>query len=355
MEDFPQSDNLHFLIVKFFALFTSDTQVVINLFCITTFVLPVLTGVFVMRRLNISYPVALACSLLYSFLPYHFIRLGGHHFLTCYYIVPLSILLAIRVYEGGLFDVAAPNVADGPQPRLSLRARWAAALVVCVLQASAGVYYAFFAMYFQTVAALSACLQRRRWQPLLVAGALVAATMLGLVANLTPNFLYWHRAGANPLSAARQPSETEFYGFKLTALLFPIPGHRAEPLAAFRQRYEESSINSNENKWSAQGVVANLGFLALLGMLLYRKPLPKLLESLSVLNLWGILFATTGGLGMIFSMIVMPQLRSQNRVSVFLAFYSLLCVAFFLSLIWRRYGSSRAGQRLMSALGWWRW
>jgi phosphoglycerol transferase len=347
MEDFPQVDTLNFLIIRFFAFFTQDTQLVINLFCLATFVLPVLTGTFVMRRLGIASPVAIACSLLYSFLPYHFIRLGGHHFLTCYYVVPLSILLAVRVYQGRFLADRSADASADANSRGSMWAHWAGALGICLLQSSAGVYYAFFAMYFQAIAAVSASIQRRRLQPLLVAATLIAVTTAGVAANLAPTFMYWHRHGRNLEIANRAPIETEILGYKLAATLLPMPGHRIKDLDVYRNQYERQSINSNENMWSAQGVVANVGFLTLLGLFLFRKPVHQLLDGFSILNLYGILFATTGGLGMIFSFVICPMFRGQNRICVFLAFFSLAASGILLTLAWRRFGTTRARRCLM--------
>ena len=65
--------------------------------------------------------------------------------------------------------------------------------------------------------------------------------------------------------------------------------------AELRANYDKITLNRNENTWSSQGVLANLGLVVLLGLLLHRKPVPRLLEGLSVLNIFGILLATTGG------------------------------------------------------------
>ena len=102
MEDFPQADSLNYLIVKFFALFSHHPALVVNLFCLSTYVLTTLSALTVLRYFGVAYPPALACSLLYSFLPYHFARLNGHHFLACYQVVPLSVMLALWLYLGRL-------------------------------------------------------------------------------------------------------------------------------------------------------------------------------------------------------------------------------------------------------------
>jgi phosphoglycerol transferase len=96
--------------------------------------------------------------------------------------------------------------------------------------------------------------------------------------------------------------------------------------------------------------VANLGFLVLLGLLIYRRPSSRLLEGLSILNIFGVLFATTSGLGMVFSLVVMPQIRSQNRISVYLSFYCLACVALLLNVAWQRMATTRRGMHLANGL-----
>ncbi len=349
MEDFPQCDALNYLVVKFFALFSHNPAVVINLFSFSSYVLVTLSALLTLRCFKIAYPVALVCSLLYSFLPYHFGRLNGHHFLAFYQVVPLSVLLVMWIYLGRL-PWRAKHQDDHDEAGGSLPWRWTAAVVIALLQSSAGVYYAFFAMYFLVVAGVAAALQRRKWQPLLATVLLVTLTFSGVMGNLAPSFFYWKAHGRNTTVGTRVPAETEYYGFKLSAMLLPIPGHRAAPLADLRDGYEKQTPIRSESTWSSQGIVANIGFLVLLGLLLYRRPTSRLLEGLSVLNVFGILFATVGGLGMIFSLLITPQIRSQNRISVYLSFFSIICVAVLLQALWNRFATTTsANGHLMDA------
>jgi phosphoglycerol transferase len=387
LQDYPLADTLNFLILKVFGLLSHDAQVALHALTLWTYVGTTLSALLVLRHFRIAYPPALACALLYSMLPYHFARVDcGHQLLACYYIVPLSILLALWLYfdqlpwpfrrdnrlsenRRGLAHFAVPWEQNVPVPlsadgfrtgsnsadaaegvdgeaasaARSSTMRWCLALVVCLLQGSAGIYYAFFAEYFLMVGGLAASLQRRKWQPLLAAGVLMTATLVAVLANLAPSFIYWREHGTNPLVAARPLTDSEVYAFKLTSMLLPIPSHRIPPLDDLRRSYDEETITPTENTWSAQGLVANAGFLVLLSLLIYRKPVSRLLEGLSILNIFGILLGTTGGLGMVFSLIVIPQIRSQNRISVFLSFYSLACVALLLHMFWQRMATTRRG------------
>ncbi len=361
MEDFPQADSLNYLIVKFFGLFSHHPGLVINLFSLSTYVLTTWSALAVMRHFRIAYPPALAAALLYSLLPYHFARLNGHHFLACYQVVPLSVMLALWLYLGRLPWPSRKAADDGGSTGNkydnedqaaagSPLLRWSVAIVVCLMQGSAGVYYAFFAEYFLLVGGLAASLQQKKLQPLLAGGVLFMVTLGAFVGNMAPSLVYWKEHGTNPIVAGRVARNSELSGFKMTAMMLPIPGHRAAPLAKLRDRYERETAVLTESTWSAQGFAANIGFVALLGLLLYRKPVSRLLEGLSILNIFGILYGTVGGFGMLFALLVSPQIRAQNRISVFLSFFSVCCVAILLQAIWSRVAITRRGQYLVTGL-----
>lgn len=348
--DFPTADGLNFLFFKCFALFTRDAQVALNLFTVATYIATSLAALCVLRALGIIYPAALAASVLYSLLPYHFARLHwGHHFLACYYVVPFSILLALWLYLGRL-GVHAESAMRHAELKPAIWRRWCLALVIAVAQGAAGVYYAFFAMYFVAVGGLASAFQRRSLRPALASGLLVLVTGATVLANLAPSLLYWQEHGGNPEVTDRPLQHSEVFAFKLCSMLYPMLGHRIELFSWLRDYYNQETFARTENTWSAQGIVANVGFLVLLGILLYRRPLPRVLEGLSILNVFGILLATVGGLGVLFSLLVMPQIRSQNRISVFLSFYSLACVALLLQAAWLRLSTTRRRRFLAGGL-----
>src|SRR5205823_2616769 len=148
--------------------------------------------------------------------------------------------------------------------------------------------------------------------------------------------------------AARNYTEAEIYGLKIAQLLLPINGHRIERWAELKARYHLNPL-TNENQNSALGVMGSIGFLFLVGRLLYRKTetIPQAAESgigllnhLSVLNASAVLLATIGGLSSLFALLISPQIRGYNRISVYIAFFSFFAVVLLLERFLQQYAQS---------------
>jgi hypothetical protein len=98
--DLPIPDNFHFGLIKLISYFAPDSAVTLNIFAFLTFPLITITTLFVFRYFNLSRISSIVGSLLYAYLPYHFLRLGGHTLLSAYYTVPLAILVILWVFSG---------------------------------------------------------------------------------------------------------------------------------------------------------------------------------------------------------------------------------------------------------------
>src|SRR5687768_9700514 len=142
--DFPglSGDPLHVLLIKAIGLFSSDAAVVVNVFFLLTFPLVGLVAYLVFRRLTLSVPVAIVCSLLYTLMPYHFARGELHLLLSPYWVVPLGAYLVLAVL--------------GDRPLLSGRRVLVGTMAMCALiaLASGAYYYAAFTMVLVASAAL---------------------------------------------------------------------------------------------------------------------------------------------------------------------------------------------------------
>ena len=144
MHDFPMPDTLHFLCLKLLS-FSCGYFTACNLYFLLTFPLTTFTTLLVLRHLRVSYPTGLVVSLLFTFLPYHMLRATGHLFLGAYYLVPLAVMIVFWVFDDApLLKQESPGRAAWR--RLTPRA-WASGLI-CLLLASAGIYYAAFACFF---------------------------------------------------------------------------------------------------------------------------------------------------------------------------------------------------------------
>jgi len=357
---FPMDDNLHFLLMKFFSIFTSDYALIFNFYFLLTFPLTTISALYVFQHFKISYLIALLGSLLYTFLPYHFFRNQHHIILAGYYIVPLMVMVVLWVFSGKL----APSQGDDRRRglRLDLRRKpLIASIVICLLAASGGLgYYAFFACFFLLVAGVAGAIYAKNFRHLKIALILTAVVFAGFLINIAPNMIYMSGQGENQ-TVKRGSGEAEAYGLKITQLLLPIDGHRIASLARLKQRYNSSTPLINENSNASLGVIGSIGFFALLGWLLFWKPaagqLPAddeprtLLTNLSILNITGLLLATIGGFASLFALLISPQMRSYNRISVYLAFFALFAVVLLLENVRRRANTGKGPIIFQASLG----
>jgi len=347
LRDVPMSDNnLLFLLIKLIGLFTNDYGLALNLFYLLTFPLATVCALAALRQFGLSWGTSVLAGVLYSLLPYHFVR-GQHHlFLAAYFLVPLAVMVILWMATGRL------SLIDNATGRLRLNWRepkLIASVVICLMIAAGGTYYAYFTCFFLLVAGCVVALQRRSARHLLLPAALIGVIFSGLMLNLLPSILHLRQNGETPI-VRRHAIDAETYSLRLSQLLLPVSGHRlflfAKLKAAFNQR-----LFINENDDATLGVIGVIGFLTLFGWLLIRKPeigrlatdgTGGLLSHLSILNLAAVLLATFGSIGALVALILTTKIRAYNRISVFIAFFSLLTVAWLLDQFAKKYAQSSA-------------
>ncbi len=331
MYDYPLVEAINFLLIKFLAFFSSDYAVVTNLFILLGYFLSAITSLFVFRHFRISFGPAMLGSLLFAFFPYHFMRNAGHLFLANYFMIPLATMVILWVFSQK--DLLLGY--DESKGKVSVNFRspkfWAATLI-CLLVSSIGIYYAFFTCFFLVIAGLSSLALRRGYN-LLNALIFIGVITSGVLANVAPNLAYQATHGHNIVQ--RSDSEAEIYGLKITHLLLPAYYHRSPQLAQFTSHYNATAPIMSENTANL-GIIGGIGFLFLLGWILFYRRLvvSETIEHLSILNLSAVLLATIGGFASLLTYLTHFQIRGYNRISIFIAFFSLLAIAFLLEK-WR--------------------
>lgn len=323
--DFPTPEGCNYLILKFISLFTSNSVLITNLFYLLTFPLITLSSFFVMNRLGLRTPFALTASILFAFLPYHFIRGTNHLFLSAYYTTPLAIWLCILIYKDQLWDQAD----HPPLTRRKKTLLFISYLLACILIGSTGVYYAYFGCFFLGVAGLITTIRTHKKHPIFHAFALISLITLTVIGNILPTLINHHQQGPNPKASHRSIGETEHYGLKISQLLLPVDQDRIKPLAKIKKKYNHYNA-WNENTTATLGLVASLGFLILIAQLFNPKKERETSLGLSHLNLSALLIATIGGFSSIISLLLLKEIRCYNRISIYIAFFSI--TALFLAL-----------------------
>jgi phosphoglycerol transferase len=328
--------------LRLLAFNTSHYPSVLNNFFLLTFPLVFLSAFWVLRHFGVRWWTGVCVSLLYAFAPLHFTR-GEHHlFLSAYWPVPLAVLVTLWLSGDGF--------RPGREGRSAWRSRklWLSVLI-CLVLAATGFYYAFFACFFFLVASASAAVRQRSWRGLWPGLGLIAVISAGVVSNLLPTLLHFEEHGTVPV-VQRVASDADAYGLRIAQLLLPVRGHRLQALEDVRAEYNRRPL-INENDDVSLGLAGALGFVGLLWWFFFRKPAAEglsergtvgLLHHLSIFNLAGLLLGTMGGFGSLVAFFGLPQVRAYNRVSVFLSFFAFFALALWLDNLTRRYAAKRA-------------
>ncbi len=218
--------------------------------------------------------------------------------------------------------------------------RWWGAVALaaaCIWCGTTGVYYAFFTCIVLAIATIVQSARLRSIRPLYRASAFVAAIVLCVALQLLPTQLHNRSEGPNPSVGKRSLIESEIYGLKLSQLLLPVHAHRFAPAAEKRAEYDAQALAVNENGTATLGALGSAGFM--MGLLMVfvpavRNRFPAAQQLCAVLLISRFIFATSGGLGSLFALFVSPQIRALNRISPFIALFSLIVAAGTLQLAW---------------------
>ncbi|MEY4426205.1 MAG: hypothetical protein RL535_503, partial [Pseudomonadota bacterium] len=330
--DFPTSDTGSYLILKLLSLLIQTSSSLHNLYFLIGFSLNAAAAFLVARTLGVSRPFSVVAGLLYTFVFFHFGRIG-HLFFTWYFVAPLFFYIGFRL-------VSKQFVFTNSQFKLSSKLVHVFALFFL---ASFGIYYSLFGCLVIAVCIVLTTLLYRSWQIFREGAITLGLVILGVLLNVSPSLIYLQTQGENREGVHRLASEAELYSLKIIQLLLPRADHRLESFFKLADSYNSTFPSVNENVSASLGMVGSLGFLFLLAFIVlspFLKTLhnnthrasesegyfsmPFKFQILATLCLCLLLFGTVGGFSSIFSLLVSSAIRSWNRISIFIAFISIL-------------------------------
>lgn len=311
--DYPASDVGNFFILKLLGLMTGNYAVTLNLYYLLSFPTTALVSFYVLRQFSVSVLLSWAGALIFTFLPFHFLRLP-HLLYTWYFVVPLFALFSLRVFSSHpfFFDQAVT---------------WRSKLKdICILLllSSFGVYYAFFGILMLLFSGALASIRFKSKKNLASACIAVFIVSAGVGANLAPNLVNRIEYGANPEVAHRIPFESELYGLKISQLLIWRPEHRLLNLVHPHRGYNPKTAFLSAGNLDALGMVASVGLLILCALCLIQRNKDPRLYLLSSLLVFLLLFATIDGFSALFALWVTPMIRAWGRISIVLGFISIV-------------------------------
>lgn len=297
----------------------------VNLTFISAFFLIGWIAYLVLRQLRLREWVSAGGALTYAFLPFIFFRNIEHLVLSCYYFVPLLVLLCLWIYE----DERFLKLDKG----FFRYKRNIAAIVMCLCIANSGIaYWQFFGCFFLCATALINVVKTKQFryirQSLLCVGGILIFMALACLPEL---IAILGGAGSGTPGRLRSMPDAEYYCLKLIQLIMPLRGHGISYLQDRIDAYNTTAPLVTENVSAYLGIVGVIGLFALLLMLFKKKSdrdtaAYKRLSALSELNLCAILFGTLGGFGTIFFVFISQTIRGYNRISVYIAFFCIAAV-----------------------------
>jgi hypothetical protein len=347
MYDYPVSEPFHLWVMYGLVWFGLEIGTAMNVYYLLGFPLAAVCMMFVLRHFGIGVGPAGLAGLLYACLHYHFARGLPHVHLASYYMIPPMMMVVLWIMQrGSIFFVGAEH----------RRTRVPISLLITLVIATATLYYAVFACYLLLVAGLAGAAVHRSLRPLVSCGLLILTIATVFFASTIEARAYQQEHGRNPtLVRHRQPQQVEELSLKITQLLLPVTDHRVDSIAFLKKVYNRNQAfgaPATEADMASLGLIGSLGFLAMLCVILFRwrsplnldePPKQSLTRDLSILNLALVLLGTQGGIGMVFAVLVSPEIRAYNRVSVVIAFCAFFVVAIGLDFVRKRLGRTRAG------------
>ncbi|HEX3000638.1 MAG TPA: hypothetical protein VHR86_10445, partial [Armatimonadota bacterium] len=246
--DFPIPENLHILGLKLLVLCTHNVALTLNLYYLLSFPLTTLCALYVFRKLRISSLPAVVASLLFTFLPYHFLRGVDHLFLAAYFLVPFAILLSVWVCFDQ--DLLLQRTAEGKTRINFISGKTRLALIACVLLGSIGGYYAFFSCFFILLAGIFGLTWYKDAARVRTGIILCEIIAFTLILNALPNVYLALAHGSNHAAILRPRISGECFPLKVTQLVLPATGHRLPSFAALKSEYNDAAPLVNENDFS---------------------------------------------------------------------------------------------------------
>lgn len=321
----------HRLLLRVIAMFSSSFGLACNILYLLGYVLVAVSMGIVLRIMGIHGAIAGTLGIVYTFLPYHYLRGESHIYLGMYYMVPFSCLIIFQVLQGKVY-LSRENLEIRNKRFLSL-------MLAVILLAITDIYY----MVFTCILLVSAGFIKSVWErkfPYFNTSIVLCAVMLAIViiTNVPYLFALLNGEQAEASIINRNLGDLELFALRITQLLLPIQGHRISFLNLIRKQYDRS-IPDTESRMVSLGLIMSAGFLISLffGWIHDRQTEDgKKLKSLGMLNLCCILFSTVGGFQVFIGMIS-PVIRCYNRMSVFIATFSMMTIAVLLQALYQKW------------------
>ena len=320
----PFLDWIYVFEVWIISFFVKNPGVISIIFLWTGYILAALTMFYLMKKLKFKNSISFVFGLLFSFSTYHSYHGLEQGSLSNYFLVPIAVLLAIYIATRGIDDTVLSM-----SPKEKRNHIWLAFLAL--LLGFTNIYFVAFGLIFMVVGFLYRIIKgginKKQWKYLVYPGL----TLVGVAVSLAPKIIFTLRHGETGV-AVRNFMDAETYGLRLLQMILPAVFSQFEKWTGITNKYMMKLPMATEACFAAIGLIAVAGFFFLCGYLIVnyvKKPKEKntLLHISSLNVLIGVLFAVSGGFGMVFNFFVTAEIRSYNRITIYIICFCLIAIA----------------------------
>jgi phosphoglycerol transferase len=338
--NWPDSSNIHYFGMWILSLFIKEPGLLINIFYILTYIFISISATISLRLLNITPMTSILGGVLYSLLPYHFYRGENHLFLSVYTIVPFACVLILWIINGEIcFNKIKPtsdkfykNIFSVFNYKINI------SIIIAIFIGMDLSYYIFFSCLGISFAIIWNFLQERNFRKTFSSAVILLTVIISTLVNLIPYIITIFNGIESGIAGTRDSHGVEFFSLKISQLVLPVPNHRIHFFFRIRRYYDDKILNNpNENYMSSLGLLISAGLIIsfLIGMMRFRntgknRPVEAGIQHSAVLNVFMVILGITGGISSLIAFII-PSIRCYNRLSIYIAFYSLYIVVYYLN------------------------
>ena len=316
---FPNGDGLANWFTHGLNVLTQSTFAGVNLFILLSFPVAGALALVLVRLTRLSGPLAVAFAVAIAMLPFHWVRSLPHTYVSTTISLLCGLILVLVVASGRLVPLLSNTRGR------SRGVAYAGVIVLVVVCAWTGVYYAAFTIILGLGALLLRFAKGDRARDLVLAAVPFAATAVLAGLGQVPLILARDSQALLQPNADRLPIESFTYAGSLISAL--IPG----PLSIFTgysdwltSAFADGPNTENMSPGNFGTVITTLALVLFLGTLLmrarHRQPVspPDASGVTPGVIAWLIgatlLFFIPWGLNFAFAVLVTPQIRSWNRL-----------------------------------------
>ena len=277
---------------------------------------------YAIRRLGFRHLSSVVPAIVMAAQPFFFYRALGHTYLSYYFAVPIAGVLAIELAQGKFAFVFDKSY------RLNVRINNLLLLFVIGLS---GMYYVYFSVFFFLIAFIYSLFNKRNLKGVLsfIQTALIPTVLMLIAATPYINNIINGTTGI--LAEARigsAPDAANNLSLHFLSLLLPVYNHRVTAFANLRNLYIDHSSTEEADIYGL-GIILVVSLFVIVICIVVRK-LRNELCGLLLVFVASALFVSLRGPINLNIIYINPYIRCYNRISIFIAFFLSVGLAYVL-------------------------